>query len=305
MKFLSYFILGSLLIISVLRAQDQVLNIWPDGVPGAVENPEYTEGLATDKPNRILRVSQPTLSVYLPVIQQNTGAAVLICPGGGYRRLAVDIEGDEIAAWLNDMGIAGFVLKYRLPCDAIMVDKTVGPLQDAQEAMRIIRRHAATWKIDPHKTGVIGFSAGGHLASTLSTHFSDSVYTPSDREPARPDFAILVYPVISMEPAITHTGSRDRLIGENPSDNLVRRFSNELQVTGTTPPGFIIHAADDKSVSPENSIRYFEALLRNGVQAELHIFQSGGHGFGLATSGGTESQWPDICRMWLKSIGIL
>ena len=184
MKFLSYFIFGSLLIISVLRAQDQVLNIWPDGAPGAIEDPEYTEGLATDKPNRILRVSQPTLSVYLPDAEKNTGAAMLICPGGGYRRLAIDIEGYAIAAWLNDLGIAGFVLKYRLPSDSIMVNKTVGPLQDAQEAMRIIRRNAEAWHITPNKTGVSGFSAGGHLASTLSTHFSDSVYIPSDQTSA-------------------------------------------------------------------------------------------------------------------------
>ena len=293
------------MLVSSLTAQDLVLDVWPEGAPGAIENPEYREGLATDKPNRILRVSRPTVSVYLPKENKNTGAAVLICPGGGYRRLAVDVEGFELADWLNNSGIAGILLKYRLPSDSIMTDKTVGPLQDAQEAMRLIRRKAGEWGIDPQRTGVIGFSAGGHLAATLSTRFADPVYTPADTVSARPDFAILAYPVISMDSEIGHMGSRRRLLGDNPPDSLVRRYSNEKQVTGMTPPTFIFLAADDRSVLPENSIRYFRTLLKHGVDAELHIYRQGGHGFGLARSGGTESQWTGQCLAWLDQIGML
>ncbi len=305
MKLMALIFTGILFQIVTLSAQDRVLVLWPDGAPGAIVNLDYIEGLASDKPNRILRVSQPTLSVYLPAAEKKTGAAVLICPGGGYRRLAVDIEGYEIAGWLNSLGIAGIILKYRLPSDSIMADKTIGPLQDAQEAMRQIRRHAEEWGIRPDKVGVIGFSAGGHLAATLSTRYADPVYRPEDSISARPDFAILVYPVISMDPAITHAGSRKRLLGESPSDSLIRRYSNEQQVTAATPPTFVVHAADDRSVSPENSIRYYRSLLHSGVPAELHIFQSGGHGFGLARNGKRESLWPENCYKWLTASGVL
>ncbi len=298
-------IVGLILALAGTYAQDHILKIWPDGAPGTIENADYLEGLATDKPNRILRVSEPTLSVYLPDPDINTGAGILICPGGGYRRLAMDHEGYEVAEWLNSIGIAGFVLKYRLPSDSIMVEKAIGPLQDAQEAMRLIRRHAGEWHVDPQKTGVMGFSAGGHLAATLSTRSGDPVYSPYDTVSARPDFAILVYPVISMDPAITHSGSRRRLLGDHPADSLIRLYSNEGQVSDTTPPTFIVHAADDRSVAPENSIQYFQALRKYGVDAELHIYQHGGHGFGLAGNGGTESAWTENCRVWLQNTGML
>lgn len=298
-------VLFVLLVYPALYAQDQIIVLWPQGAPGAIDNPDYTEGLATDKPNRILRVSKPTLSVYPAPDSLHTGTALLILPGGGYRRLAMDKEGYEIAEWLNSVGISAFLLKYRLPNDSIMVDKTIGPLQDAQEAMRMIRRHAEKWHIKPDKVGVIGFSAGGHLASTLSTHYDEPVYTPTDALSARPDFTILIYPVISMEPAITHSGSRTNLLGKSPADSLITRFSNELQVTAKTPPAFIVHAADDRSVPPENSLRYYQALQKNGVSAELHMFRQGGHGFGLGLDGGSESTWPAICRAWLKSAGFL
>ena len=202
------------------------------------------------------------------------------------------MKGRPLQQSLTNWGITAFVLKYRLPSDSIMKQKSIGPLQDGQEAVRIVRRHAAEWKIDPHKIGIMGFSAGGHLAVAVSTQYGDSVYTPIDTTSARPDFSILVYPVISMDSTISHAVSRINLLGEHPSEELVRRFSNELQVTPQTPPAFLVQAVDDLSVPIENSIRYLLALRKNKVPAELHLYESGGHGFGLGKSNGTESSWP-------------
>ncbi len=258
-----------------------------------------TEGLHVVK-----KWSNPDLTVYLPDPEKSNGAAVLICPGGGYGVLAFDHEGNAIARWLNDNGIAGIILKYRLPSDLIMKDKSIGPLQDAQEAMRIIRRKAAEWRLDPDKIGVIGFSAGGHLASTLSTHFGEKVYNAKDNTSARPDFSLLIYPVISFDTTITHRGTMNNLIGLKPDLKQVLRFSNELQITQGTPPAFLVHSADDKAVPVQNSIRYFEGLQKNKIPAELHVFQKGGHGYGLSPKGGTESSWPDLCLKWLKAIGL-
>jgi acetyl esterase/lipase len=295
----------SALLLSAVLAQDHMIEVWPNGAPGAIQNPEYTEGLASDKPHRILRVSKPTLAVYLPDPVKNTGSAVLILPGGGYRRLAMDHEGYAVAEWLNSIGVAAFLLKYRLPNDSIMVDKKIGPLQDAQESIRLIRRYAGKWQVHKDKVGVIGFSAGGHLAATLSTRFDEMTYASADTIPAQPDFAILVYPVISMLRDITHTGSRRRLLGNNPADSLVNLYSNELQINEHTPATFIVHAADDQSVMPENSIRYFQALQAKGVSAELHIYQQGGHGFGLNIDDSGESTWTKNCQTWLQNLGML
>jgi len=297
-------ILSGILIIN-LNAQNSVLKVWPDGIPGSIENESYNEKetLADGKPTRYEKVTDPTISVFLPSAEKATGTAVLICPGGGYGVLAFDHEGFAVARWLNDNGIAGIILKYRLPSDLIMKDKSVGPLQDAQEAMRIIRRNAIEWKINPQKIGVIGFSAGGHLASTISTHYAEIVYNVTDTTSARPDFSLLIYPVISFDASITHAGSRRNLIGVNPSYDTIKRFSNELQITGKTPPAFLIHSSDDKTVPVKNSIVYFEGLLRNNISAELHVFQKGGHGYGLAQNRGTESSWPDLCVKWLKIRG--
>jgi acetyl esterase/lipase len=291
----------------IARSQTVTLKLWPDGIPGSISDPSYIEKIITTD-GRITRcnnVVTPDLTVFLPAPEKANGAAVMICPGGGYGTLAFDHEGNAIAKWLNDNGVAGIILKYRLPSDQIMKDKSVGPLQDAQEAMRVIRRHASEWKIDPEKVGVIGFSAGGHLASTISTHYAENVYDVKDNTSARPDFSLLIYPVISMDTLITHRGSRNNLLGLKPGDDLVKRFSNELQITAGTPPAFLVHSSDDNAVPVMNSINYYKGLQKNKIPAELHIFQKGGHGYGLAPNGGTESAWSGLCLKWLMQMGFL
>ena len=297
--FLTFLILNS-------NAQVTILKVWPDGIPGSIKNESYVEKstLSEGRAIRYEKVTDPEISVFLPPVDKATGTAVLICPGGGYGVLAFDHEGFAIAKWLNDNGIAGIILKYRLPSDMIMKNKSTGPLQDAQEAIRIIRRSASSWKINPRKIGVIGFSAGGHLASTLSTHYSEKVYDVKDTTSARPDFSLLIYPVISFDSSFTHAGSRKNLIGDNPRDNDIKRFSNELQINDKTPPAFLVHSADDKTVPIKNSIVYFEGLVKYNIPAELHAFQKGGHGYGLAINRGTESSWPDLCLKWIMVRGL-
>ena len=281
------------------------MNLWPDGIPGFILNNTYQEKATTidGLSSRYEKVTSPAIFPYLPPKESATGTAVLICPGGGYAALAFNHEGHAIAKWLNDNGIAGIVLKYRLPSDLIMKDKSVGPLQDAQEAIRTIRRNAKNWNIDPNKVGVIGFSAGGHLASTLSTHYSEIVYELKDTISARPDFSLLIYPVITMDSSFTHAGSRRNLIGLNPSEKAIIRFSNEKQINEKTPPAFMVHSADDKTVPVKNSMVYYEALVKFGIPSELHVFQKGGHGYGMAGGKDTQSSWPDLCIKWLKASG--
>jgi acetyl esterase/lipase len=211
------------------------------------------------------------------------------------------MEGEEVAKNLQDHGLAAFVVKYRLPSDGIMEDKSVGPLEDAQQAIRVVREHAAEWSIDPHKIGVIGFSAGGHLASTLGTHFEKSYIANPDKVSLRPDFMILVYPVISMDPKIAHMGSRIALLGEHPTDERVRLFSNETQVTEKTPPTLILQAADDHLVDVDNSIVFFETLRHHDVPVDMTIFQKGDHGLFLLP----RDQWQAVIFRWLEQHGWL
>ncbi len=282
-----------------LYAQE-VLPVWPNAVPNSIQNKEYKEVLTYDDANEVRGVSKvtyPSLTVYLADGDKSSGASVVICPGGGYSHLAINKEGYKVAKWFNSIGVSAFVLKYRLPNDLTMKDKSIGPLQDAQEAIRLVRRNAVKWKLDPNKIGIMGFSAGGHLASTLSTHYNEKVY---DSEPlsARPDFSILIYPVISMEDGITHNGSRKNLLGENVSADLLDKYSNEKQIDARTPPTFLVHALDDKAVPVENSIHYLLKLKGNNVPAELHIYENGGHGFGLGREG-TNQYWPESLKHWL------
>jgi acetyl esterase/lipase len=285
-----------------LRAQI-IINLY-DKVPNSIPSPNREESVTTDNILRISRVSVPTLAMYTPTAQNEKRAAVIICPGGGYVRLAASHEGSDVAKTFNEWGITAFVLKYRLPDDTIMVDKSIGPLQDAQRAIQIVRENAAKWNIDPDKIGIMGFSAGGHLASTASTHFTKEVIENPNHISLRPSFSILAYPVMSFTDSLGHIGSRDHLIGKNPSAEKITEYSNELQVTAQTPPAFLVHAADDKTVKVENSIRYYEALLKNNVLSELHIYPKGGHGFGMNNKT-TNDKWMERLKNWLQSNGWL
>ena len=307
MKDFRVLFLSFLFFISSLVAypQDVVIKLFPDGIPGEKYNSKYKEKIHAPRRHWgwMTKTTQPEIFVYLPQKEKATGAAVIVCPGGGYRLLAINKEGHEIAKALAERGVAGIVLKYRLPSDEIMLDKTVGPLQDAQEAMRETRRRATEWDIDIDKIGIMGFSAGGHLAALLSTLYNDKVYN-DDGTNARPDFAVTVYPVITLDKEYTHKGSRDCLLGINPSDELVERFSNEKNVSPSTPPTFIIHAKDDKTVPLKNSLEYDKVLLENDVKRELYLYEKGGHGFGTNNTK-SDASWMDLCISWLKEMGVI
>lgn len=291
---------------SNLFGQSKVIDIWNGKVPGSIRNANYKQTVdSLNNWTKMRFVTDPTLDMYPAPVEKATGTAVIICPGGGYWGLAIAHEGAAIAHWFNSFGVTAFVLKYRLPSDDIMTDKSVGPLQDAQKAIRVVRQHAKEWAINPNKIGIMGFSAGGHLASTLSTHFNEKIYEPVDATSARPDFSLLIYPVISMETGITHMGSRESLLGKTPSADRIKHFSNELQVNGDTPPAFLVHSMNDEAVPVQNSIGYGLAMEKYHVPCELHIYQSGGHGYGMGQSKNTESSWPDACRRWLEARGFL
>ena len=284
-----------------------ILPLWPDGVPNQnpseeVENKMYRDIL------RISNVQNPTLEVFLPSKKTATGQAVVICPGGGYSILAYDWEGVDIAKWYNAQGITAVVLKYRLPKSSTLIQPEIAPLQDAQKAIRLVRHHAKKWNIDPGQVGVMGFSAGGHLASTLGTHYDENVLgdskDPIDSLSARPDFMVLIYPVITFDKKHYHGGSKNNLIGKNASQKLIDYYSNDLQVSSQTPKTFLLHATDDKAVPVANSLLFYQALERNGVAVEMHIYPEGGHGFGLGIGRGHLQQWPDRLKQWLNHIKV-
>lgn len=286
-------------------AQDYQLHLWPSGkIPNAQPSSDREKSDTTDA-IRISLVQDPTLTVYLPSKRSATGQAVIICPGGGYARLAFDIEGTDPARWLNAHGIAAIILKYRLPVSKSNIVPNLSPLMDAQRALRIVRYNAEKWGIKKDRIGIMGFSAGGHLAATLETHFdagNKNAADPVEKESARPDFAILMYPVITMRKPVMHEGSRNNLIGEHPDSALARNYSNELQVTAQTPPTFIVHATDDRVVPVENSLMFYQALKDHGVPVEMHIFPRGGHGFGLALGKGELAGWTSLCISWLQEL---
>lgn len=289
-----------------LSAQPKVIDLWNGKIPGAIHNDKFKQMVDTaagwvDKHS----IVNPTLDIYLAPEAKATGTAVIICPGGAYGGLAVKHEGSQVAKWFNSLGISAFVLKYRLPNDSIMESKTIGPMQDGQKAIRLVRAHAKEWGINPTKVGIMGFSAGGHLAATLSTHYNDKVYESDDLISAKPDFSLLIYPVISMSDNLTHWGSRENLLGKRPSPELVKHYSNELQVNTETPPAFMVHSMDDDAVPVQNSIVYALALQKNKIPCELHLYQSGKHGYGMGWSKNTESTWPEACRKWLEASGFM
>ncbi len=282
--------------------QNLVVPLWEGDPPNYRETGEVTIWDTADIV-RVRNVQKPDIAVFLPSKKNATGEAVVICPGGGYGILAYDWEGSDIARWLNSEGIAAFVLKYRLPGSKSNIIRHLSPLMDAQRAMRLVRSRAEEWNLDPSKVGIMGFSAGGHLASTLSTHFDagdPDNPDPVERQSCRPDFSVLVYPVISFTEDFQHSGSRINLLGEDAEELLVRYYSNELQVTEATPPAILIHADDDTGVPVENSLAYYEALRANKVSSELHIYPYGGHGFSLAIGQGHLSTWPDRVIEWIR-----
>ena len=277
-------LLGIVLTQTASAADDVVeIPLWQGAPPGAATKPQDTPTLFRSRPKK-----------------DATDAAVIVCPGGGYGHLALEKEGSKVAEWLNSFGVTAFVLRYR---HAGTGHHHPIPMLDGQRAVRYVRSHAAEWGLDPHKIGVMGFSAGGHLASTLGTHFDagdPSATDPVDRASSRPDFMILCYPVISLTADYTHTGSRDNLLGKTPDEKLVRSLSNEFQVTKDTPPTFLFHTDEDHYVPTENSVAFYLALRHAGVPAELHIYQNGGHGVGLAQGIPSTHDWPNRCQAWLQ-----
>lgn len=287
-----------------IAGQDTIMPLWPkDNIPNHLNSVEKE----LHEQNEILRISKvqkPTIEVYLPSKLNATGEAVLIFPGGGYRILAYDWEGTDIAKFFNTKGIAAMVVKYRLPSDVSQTNKKFVPLIDAQRAVRLVRSNAEHFNVRPDKIGVIGFSAGGHLAATLGTHFNEKVYEPIDSYDAvsaRPDFMALGYPVISFG-EITHQGTKENLIGENPSEDLVDYFSNDKQVTELTPATFLMHATDDTVVPVENSLLFYTAVKEKGISATMHIYPKGGHGFGLGLHDGHLKDWGDRMIDWIASL---
>jgi len=282
----------------------EFLPLWPEGIPNHIETDE-SEIIEKGEIIWVRNVQEPGLEIYLPAKQSATGKAVIICPGGGYWGLAYDWEGTDIAKWFNSKGVAAFVLKYRLPQSASVSVSYEAPLQDAQRALRMVRKHAEEWNVRKDQIGIMGFSAGGHLASTLGTHFDQENNfkpTPVDTLSARPNFMILVYPVISMNAPYVHEGSRDNLLGKNPDQKLMDKYSNELHVKENTPQTFLVHATDDIAVPVENSLEFYKALKQNGVLSEMHIYPYGGHGFSLAIGKGYLQTWTDRLKNWIEEL---
>lgn len=285
MKRMAALILSSF---ALAQTPPPVERLWSPGAPGALGNEE------TDR---------PSLTIYAPA-GRRTRTAVVVYPGGGYRNLALDHEGTQIAQWLNSLGMAAFVLKYRLG------PRYHHPVQlgDAQRAIRLVRARAAEFRVSPNRIGIWGFSAGGHLASTAATHFdagNPAAVDPIDRVSSRPDFAVLSYAVISFTTEYTHKGSLANLLGDNPDPELVKLLSNELQVRADTPPVFLFHTNEDTSVPPENSVLFYLALRRQKIPAELHIYERGRHGVGLAATDATLGTWPARLADWFRGRGLL
>lgn len=297
MKYLLAFVIMATLTVST--HSQTVIPLYKDSIPNARATTDE-EKSATDTAGilRISKVSRPTLTIYLTPKEKATGAAVIVCPGGSYRILAAGHEGHDVAKRFNKMGVTAFVLKYRIPDDQTMVNKEIGALQDAQRAIQLVRENAEEWKIDKNKVGILGFSAGGHLASTAGTHYQQSYIPNSQKISLRPDFMILVYPVIDLSDTLTHSGSREQLLGKNPSPAKIMQYSNNTRVTRQTPPTFLVHAKDDH-VKVENSLLFAEALKKNNVPYKIHLYEKGGHGYGM-NNPTSEVKWMDLVEQWMK-----
>jgi len=291
-----------LLMSSLARAQE-FMPLYPQGKIPNSKGTVRSDSIANE---RVYRVATPGMYCYFPSAQENKGAAVVICPGGGYERLAYVISGIQLAKWFNTMGISAFVLNYRLPNDPDLKDRSNAPLQDAQRAIKLIRGNALKWGISPDKIGIQGSSAGGHLASLAGTTIEDVVKISDqwDAVPTRPDFMILVSPVIDMG-RYAHLGSRKNLIGDAPKQEIINQYSTQLHVNTNTPICFLVHAFNDKSVDPSNSLLFYQALLAHKVASSLHIFPQGGHAIALRNNPGSAEFWTSLCEKWMIEMGII
>ncbi|MBO9635663.1 MAG: alpha/beta hydrolase [Chitinophagaceae bacterium] len=287
-------LLSSFALAAEAQTEIPLYKVIPNSIP--TTNKERSE---TDKVGKVrtYNVSKPTLTVYLPPKEKATGTGVIVVPGGGYALLAIKHEGHDVAKALNEMGIAAFVLKYRLPDDTTMSNRSIGPVQDAQRAIQLVREKAKEYGVKTGHLGIMGFSAGGHLASTAGTHFDTHYIDVSNKTNLRPDFMVLIYPVISFTDSLMHKGSRTKLIGENPSAEMIKTFSNDQRVTNRTPPTFLVHAKNDKTVPVQNSRQFYAACLQHKVPAELYEFEEGGHGFGMINPT-SEVKWMDLLKIW-------
>ena len=290
----SKFLLVILCFLPLAMQAQEIIPLYPDSIPNS--KPTTLPDIPQNLPGLVRRSIHPTLEIYLPEKENASGAAVVICPGGGYSVIVYDGEGVQTAKEFAKNGVVAFVLKYRLPNDSFEVNKTIAPLQDAQQAIKMVRDNAARWNVDTNKVGIIGFSAGGHLATTEATHYQKALIANKTNTNLRPDFLIAVYPVISMQDSLTHAGSRQQLLGNHPSKETIDLYSNELQVTDGTPPTWITHAADDTVVDVDNSIQFFEQLRHHKVPVEMHIYPAGGHGFIFHHKG-----WMEPLFLWMRN----
>ena len=291
------------IVLSCKTYAQQFISIWPAGKMPNSKGLQLTDSIANE---RIYRVGTPGMYAFFPSVQENKRAAVLICPGGGYERLAYIVSGTQLAKWFNTIGISAFVLNYRLPNSPDLKQREIGPLQDAQRALKYIRANAAEWGIDKDKIGIQGTSAGGHLASLAGISNDDvsSVNDSLDKHAYHPDFMILVSPVIDLG-KYAHTGSRKNLLGENASPEMINKYSNQLQVTASAAPAFIVHAFNDKAVDPHNSLMFYTALLEKGIPSSLHIFPQGAHAIALRNNPGSAEMWTTLCEAWLREMHFL
>ncbi len=296
-----FILIGS--IVTLPASAQKQIPLYNGAIPNSLPHENKEEHKAHAQVDSLAyKVSTPTLSVFLPEKAKANGTAVIICPGGGYGVLLTKREGSDVARAFNKLGIAAFVLKYRLPSDETMTDRGIGPLQDAQQAIYRVRQNAKEWNIDPGKIGIMGFSAGGHLAATAGTHFDTLTVSHFGNTSVRPDFMLLINPVISFRDTFGHLGSRDNLLGKGASVQKIDYFSNELHITGHTPPAFLVHTDTDVVVPVENSLAFYQELKRNKVPAGLHIYSKGEHGFLTYPS---FDEWFGRCTEWLRAEGWL
>ncbi len=295
MKRFIFFFLQTCLFSVAIHAQE-IINLYPGAIPNSKQTGIVDTGLNLSQ-GLIRRSITPTLEIYLPEKEKATGTAIVVIPGGSYTVIVYQGEGINTAKQLAKNGIAAFILKYRLPNDSFVTDRKIGTLQDAQQAIKVVRENASRWGINRDRIGIMGFSAGGHIASTEATHFKKSLIENNNNTSLRPDFQILIYPVISMQDSLTHIDSRNHLLGKEPSKELINEYSNELKVDQDSPPAYITHAGDDKTVDIDNSIAYYESLRHHRVPAEMHIYPKGGHGFVFRMS-----DWMEPLFKWIKNL---